>query len=164
MNETEHLLTILGEECAEVAQRASKAARFGLAEVQPGQAEDNRRRLERELADLMATAELLGLVVREEDKVAKLEKLKKFMAYARQIGTLDMEGAYRKALEEIGGASLVASTLGFLRRKIEEAVAPVLPTLLAKAICGNPNHQGTKLCSLDPKHDGRHQHGEETWI
>lgn len=88
MNKIEYLLTVLTEECAEVAQRACKAARFGLSEIQPGQEEDNVRRLERELADLMATADLLGLRVREEDKVAKIEKLKKFMEYSRQIGRL----------------------------------------------------------------------------
>lgn len=88
MNKIEHLLVVLGEECAEVAQRASKAIRFGLYEVQPGQAEDNKRRIERELADLMATAELLGLQVRDEDKDAKREKLRKFMDYASERGTL----------------------------------------------------------------------------
>lgn len=88
MNTTEYLLTVLSEECAEVAQRACKAARFGLLEVQPGQNEDNTRRIERELADLMATAELLGLVIRDEDKAEKREKIKKFMDYAREIGTL----------------------------------------------------------------------------
>lgn len=88
MNETEHLLTILSEECAEVAQRACKAARFGMCEVQPGQHEDNQMRLERELADLMAVADVLGLVVRNEDKEAKREKLVKYMAYAMGIGTL----------------------------------------------------------------------------
>lgn len=89
MNETEYLLTVLSEECAEVVQRASKAARFGLSEIQPGQNDDNRRRLERELADLMATADLLGLRVRDEDKAAKIEKLKKFMDYSREVGTLE---------------------------------------------------------------------------
>jgi NTP pyrophosphatase (non-canonical NTP hydrolase) len=91
MNETEYLLTTLSEECAEVAQRACKAIRFGLAEVQPGQQEDNTRRLERELADLIAVADLLGLRVREEDKVAKIEKLKKYMGYSREIGTLEKQ-------------------------------------------------------------------------
>lgn len=88
MNETEYLLTVLSEECAEVAQRACKAARFGLREIQPGQPEDNTRRLERELADLMAVAKLLGLRVREKDKAAKRKKLKKFMDYSRKIGAL----------------------------------------------------------------------------
>lgn len=88
MNQTEHLLTILGEECAESAQRASKAIRFGLAEVQPGQQEDNKRRLERELAEVVALAEILGLEIREEDKRAKREKLRKFMDYSRELGKL----------------------------------------------------------------------------
>lgn len=89
MNETEYLLTTLSEECAEVAQRACKAIRFGLTEIQPGQEENNVRRMERELADLMAVADLLGLHVRDEDKAAKVEKLKKYMAYSREIGTLE---------------------------------------------------------------------------
>lgn len=88
MNETEYLLVVLSEECAEVAQRASKAIRFGLSEIQPGQQEDNRRRLEGELADLMAVAELLRLCIREEDKTAKIAKLKKFMEYSRAMGIL----------------------------------------------------------------------------
>lgn len=91
MNETEYLLTTLSEECAEVSQRACKAVRFGLLEIQPGQMEDNTRRIERELADLMAVADLLGLRVRDEDKAAKIEKLKKYMAYSREIGTLSQK-------------------------------------------------------------------------
>lgn len=89
MNEREHFLTVLSEECAEVAQRACKAIRFGLEEIQPGQEENNKRRLERELADLMATAELLDLNIRDTDKDAKKEKLKKYMKYSREIGTLE---------------------------------------------------------------------------
>lgn len=100
MNITEHLLVILGEECAEVAQRASKAARFGLLEVQPGQPENNTRRLERELADLMAVAEVLGLKIRDEDKAAKLEKMKKFMDYSREIGTLERRAGHLPVTED----------------------------------------------------------------
>lgn len=88
MNTTEHLLTILGEECAEVAQRASKAARFGLTEIQPGQAETNVRRLEHELGDLVAVADMLGLRIKKYDKVAKTVKVRKYMKYARARGTL----------------------------------------------------------------------------
>jgi NTP pyrophosphatase (non-canonical NTP hydrolase) len=91
MNKTEYLLTVVSEECAEVSQRACKAARFGMSEIQPGQQEDNKRRIERELADLMATAELLGLQIRDEDKVAKREKLKKYMEYSRDLGTLEAQ-------------------------------------------------------------------------
>lgn len=89
MNETEHLLTIIAEESAEVGQVACKAIRFGLSDVGPNLTENNRRRLERELADLMATADVLGLCIRDEDKATKIERLKKYMAYAREVGTLE---------------------------------------------------------------------------
>jgi hypothetical protein len=46
MTREQHLLTILAEECGEVVQRASKAIRFGLDESQPGQLDDNKKRLE----------------------------------------------------------------------------------------------------------------------
>lgn len=88
MNETEHLLTVVAEECAEAAQVACKAIRFGLGDVKPGQNDDNLRMLERELGDVLGAARLLGLTIREEDVIAKIEKLKKYMDYARGLGTL----------------------------------------------------------------------------
>lgn len=45
------LLVILVEECAEVAQRATKALRFGLDETQKGQPFDNSYRLSQEIGD-----------------------------------------------------------------------------------------------------------------
>lgn len=89
MNETEHLLTIVAEECCEIAQVACKANRFGLSHVGGVGAETNTRKIERELAQLIAVAELLGFKIREEDKAAKREKLKEFMTYARGLGTLN---------------------------------------------------------------------------
>ena len=89
MTKIEHLLSTLAEECAEVGQRASKALRFGLHEVQPGQSDNNVRRIEIELADVMATAELLGLVIREDEKAAKKIKLAKYLDYSRDLGTLE---------------------------------------------------------------------------
>lgn len=88
MTNVDHLLVILGEECAEVAQRTSKAIRFGLFEVQPGQTEDNKTRIERELSDLMAVADMLGFKVSEEQMEEKRAKVRKFMAYARECGQL----------------------------------------------------------------------------
>jgi hypothetical protein len=35
INETDHLLACLAEECAEVSQRVMKALRFGINEIQP---------------------------------------------------------------------------------------------------------------------------------
>lgn len=92
MNRSEHLLTCLAEECAEVAQRVSKALRFGLDEVQPGQPLNNAQRIEEELADLIA---VIGLLVREgvieppqPDYDGKREKIEHFMAISRDQGVL----------------------------------------------------------------------------
>jgi hypothetical protein len=46
------LLIILIEECAEVAQRATKMLRFGIDEIQPDQPFDNAERLSDEVGDL----------------------------------------------------------------------------------------------------------------
>lgn len=94
MNRREHLLTILAEECAEVAQRASKALRFGLGEVQPGQSLTNAERIVGELTDLFSVVSMLvdeehinlcGNVAVERAKRAKVEK---FLQLSEQLGTL----------------------------------------------------------------------------
>ncbi len=99
MNRLEHLLWILAEECAETAQRASKAARFGLAETQPEQPYSNAERLVHEYADLVATMEMLadeaGIDIDAADleamKAAKKSKVERFLVYSRRCGTLDAE-------------------------------------------------------------------------
>jgi NTP pyrophosphatase (non-canonical NTP hydrolase) len=96
MTRADHLLWILAEECAEVAQRASKAARFGLSEVQPGQEKTNAERIMEEYADLYAVVEMLineRLVPFERIKLfqgmeAKKAKVEKFLAYSQKCGTL----------------------------------------------------------------------------
>jgi hypothetical protein len=104
MNRQEHLLAIAEEECAEVAQRCSKALRFGLDEVQEGQPLNNRARIIYELTDLLATLEILG-VVRFVDAFdgsvavaidagyaaidAKRAKIEKFLDYSASVGTLN---------------------------------------------------------------------------
>jgi NTP pyrophosphatase (non-canonical NTP hydrolase) len=96
VNRTEHLLVCLAEECAEVSQRVSKALRFGLAEVQPGQPLNNAERIAGELDDLFAVARILadeGILPREgpdgaevvEGKRAKIERC---MAISREQGVL----------------------------------------------------------------------------
>jgi len=70
------------EECNEVAHRLSKALRFGLDEVQPGQPLDNHQRIVDEYSDLVAAMELLGIgagfptISRDliETKKARIEK------------------------------------------------------------------------------------------
>jgi NTP pyrophosphatase (non-canonical NTP hydrolase) len=97
MNRAEHLLTCLGEECAEVAQRVSKALRFGLAEVQPEQSLTNAERIAGELDDLFAVARILseeGILPRDGPECAgileaKRAKIERFMAISREQGVLD---------------------------------------------------------------------------
>lgn len=92
MNRAEHLLACLAEECAEVAQRVSKALRFGLGEIQPGQASDNADRIAEELGDLFSVAEILvneGLLPEPiPDTAEKLAKIERFMAISREQGVL----------------------------------------------------------------------------
>lgn len=93
MNLQEHLLSCLAEECAEVAQRVSKALRFGLEEVQPGQPMNNLERIALELNDLVAIKELLrenGVNLRIDHQAVEAKKVKvlKFADYARSQGAL----------------------------------------------------------------------------
>lgn len=99
MNRTEHLLFIAAEECAEVAQRLSKAARFGLTEIQPGQPLTNAERIVEEWTDLVGVMEMLveqgaievptvKMITAREIKKTKVEK---FLAYSVECGTLQTE-------------------------------------------------------------------------
>lgn len=91
MTTNENYLILLMEECQEVAQRASKALRFGLDEVQEGQHETNAERLVNEIMDLDTVLELLvekGLLVFpkefDRDIYMKLKKAKiqKYLEYS----------------------------------------------------------------------------------
>ena len=94
MNRREHLLTIFGEECNEIAQRVSKALRFSLSEVQPGQELTNEQRVEQEFHDLIAVADMLiceGVKVtlpRPDVIAAKKAKVEKFLLLSAANGTL----------------------------------------------------------------------------
>jgi NTP pyrophosphatase (non-canonical NTP hydrolase) len=94
MNRTEHLLTCLAEECAEVAHRVSKALRFGLDDIQPGQELTNAQQIAQEFHDLLAVIEMLeaaGELERPRDMHAidrKKNKVLAYMEYAEQRGTL----------------------------------------------------------------------------
>jgi NTP pyrophosphatase (non-canonical NTP hydrolase) len=88
VNRTEHLLTCLAEECAEVGQRVSKALRFGLAEVQPGQPSNNAERITEELGDLIS---VVGILISEgvideppTDYEGKRAKIERFMSLSHR--------------------------------------------------------------------------------
>lgn len=94
MNQTEYLLTCLAEEGVETAHRVSKALRFGLEEVQPGQVATNAERLVGEIVDFLAMVDMLeqeGIIELPRDQEAlrrKQDKVRKFMAYSQERGTL----------------------------------------------------------------------------
>jgi hypothetical protein len=94
MTRREHLLTIAMEECNEVAQRLSKALRFGLDEVQPGQGLNNAMRVEEEFADLVAVLRMLHMgFPSPHEMAAKQEKVERFLAYSAECGTLTPEAS-----------------------------------------------------------------------
>lgn len=104
------------EECAEVTQRASKALRFGLQEIEPGQEFTNAERIVYEFNDLIAAMELLieDGAISDIDIynriaiVAKKEKVKKYLAYSIEQGTVNDEMAsFKKDMEQ---------QIGFLKK------------------------------------------------
>lgn len=94
MTRKEHLLTITSEECNETAQRISKALRFGLSEIQPGQKRTNIERFTEEFSQLYAMVEMLKeeghihKILDEEEIQNKKVKVEKYLEYCKQIGTL----------------------------------------------------------------------------
>lgn len=96
MNRVDHLLWNLAEECAEVAQRVSKAARFGLHEIQPGQSFTNAERIMHEYADILGAIRLLteeGILERpenfEELIQRKKDRFEKYLEISKAQGRLD---------------------------------------------------------------------------
>ena len=99
MNREQMLLLLLIEECQEVSQRASKAIRFGMDEVQPdqpnGETGNNRERLLREFNDLLAVMEMLsdeghfghdGIFRIPEWIEEKKKKIEKYLEYSKECG------------------------------------------------------------------------------
>lgn len=84
-----YLLGVLAEEAAEVSQRAIKAQRFGLNEMQPGQDLTNVERLVNELVDVVAVCGMLSLPHPDhlDDKInIKIAKVEKYWAYSVELG------------------------------------------------------------------------------
>lgn len=94
MNAQEYLLTALSEELIESAHRVSKALRFGLTEVQPGQSLNNSQRIDLEINDIYAVLDILeerGINLGSYNPAlveAKKAKVRKYMEYSREAGAL----------------------------------------------------------------------------
>lgn len=97
-----YFLVLLIEECAEVIQRACKAIRFGLEEKESGQGLKNYERLNYELKDLETVEALIyeqNVLNYDRSRTAehltilKREKIRKYMDYSIQCGTIGFEEA-----------------------------------------------------------------------
>lgn len=86
-----------------MAQRVSKALRFGLTEIEPGQELNNAQRITQEFHDALAVVEMLedaGALGRSSDTHAierKKAKILVFMEYAERCGTLTPNDSRRPA-------------------------------------------------------------------
>jgi NTP pyrophosphatase (non-canonical NTP hydrolase) len=82
--DSNEVMDITQEECAEVIQAISKIRRFGMDNTKPGTEYTNREHLEEELGDVLAMVDILLInqVVNwgnlHKAKRAKIEKLKKW--------------------------------------------------------------------------------------
>jgi hypothetical protein len=86
----------MAEECLEVAHRCTKALRFGLGEIEPGQYLPNSDRIVSEYADLQSIAKMLteaGSLPQHNHldfaMEAKRAKIERFLQYSKECGTLD---------------------------------------------------------------------------
>lgn len=97
MNEQEHLLTYLSEECGEVSKEIHKALRFGLHDRYPDSSASPsvREKIIAELNDLMGVIKVLEDQAvlpsdwsSKEKQDAKIKKVSEYVGYARKLGHL----------------------------------------------------------------------------
>jgi NTP pyrophosphatase (non-canonical NTP hydrolase) len=108
VNRKEHLLTILIEECQELAKDAAKALRFGTLDrktMDPTKVNTdpdeptNADRMEKEFNDIVAIVYMLRDEYPDEfnmqesalDQLEKKRKVEKYLEYSAMVGTLDQE-------------------------------------------------------------------------
>lgn len=101
MTREDHLMFIAMEECDEVSQRISKAARFGMYQIQEDANDKpeenpnkltNRSRIIDELNDLMAVLEMLGISLLDIDgkkMYTKKEKVELYLIRSKNCNRLD---------------------------------------------------------------------------
>lgn len=95
MTRLDHLLTILAEECAETAQRATKALRFGITEHRPGRQYSNAEGLLYEYSHIVCAISMLHRegVLPEVDIHAMAEakrlQVEEYLRYSAEVGRLD---------------------------------------------------------------------------
>jgi len=100
MNRHEYLMTQAVSECCELAHRLTKAQHFGMDQIQSAvgdkpeqnpERKTNRERIIDEYTDLVATMEMLDIslgVVNGRAMDIKQARVRKYMTFARELGTL----------------------------------------------------------------------------
>ncbi len=95
MNESEHLLVCLAEECAEIQQAVTKALRFGLRDGYPESGRTNAQDIRKEMVDLIAVWELLEekqiiYHMQNNEQAIKRKKARaiQYMNYAKSTGAM----------------------------------------------------------------------------
>lgn len=98
MTRLQLLLIKVAEECNETAQRALKAAQFGMEEIENGQDLTNAQRLVGEFNDVFAMMEMvkdesfpsiLSLVNPELVRIKK-ERVEKYLKLSQELGMVDV--------------------------------------------------------------------------
>lgn len=100
MRRLEYLLLCLEEELLETAHRVSKAIRFGLDEVQPGQDKTNGERIIEELEEVIEVYSMIKFQENAEyipfpsnililgNRQDKRDRLEKYMKFSQELGIL----------------------------------------------------------------------------
>lgn len=96
MNEKEHMLVCLSEECAEVIKAVSKALRFGLNDGYPNSGRTNLQDIMKEMVHVNVVLDMLqekGIVYRDYPGLelvasTKKRKVEQYIEYAVSTGTL----------------------------------------------------------------------------
>jgi len=92
MTRDELLLVKAMEECNEIAHRISKALRFGMYEVQPGQPLSNRERIRDEVKDLIVTLRMVHIGLAEEPSGSDIERImarvESYLKYSESQGVV----------------------------------------------------------------------------
>lgn len=83
------------EECDELSQRCSKALRFGLKEIQPGQKLTNGQRIDDEFKDLVvamweasSTGKFKMVDLTNKEAKSRIARINKYLAYSKKLGIL----------------------------------------------------------------------------
>lgn len=96
----QYLLTLIQEECAEVAHRASKCLRFGIDEAREGH-KPNIKLLAEEFLDLLTVVSIFDVETNykfnsqftEDEAIdyenAKIDKVEEYFKYSRELGTAE---------------------------------------------------------------------------